>query len=500
MSKISNLLVIPDMLQLIPRLSKVYLNLLGLYNRYNSIYFKTFQENLKNKNIVITVVGSNSNKKMEEFYNSWLELMDREFDTELKSSNFKITLSNFTNSLIELRSLCRKLGYPVDYWDWLFNLYTQYLVHIFIDKPKEFKLAPFDIIYRNGPTRLLHYLHTNNNYTTNKIENTNTKSLPTTSKTANASSSSSLQPLLIIYAPINRFQIMDLNPQKSIVRNLLSNDLDVYLLDWGYPSIEITKVDQAIDKNNNNDYDNNNNNNLSLNDYISYVDNAIQIIKNKTGLDRIPILGYCWGGLIALIYTALHNDSVKNLSLMATPVDFGKDNTILANWSKAIDIDKMMNEFGHMSGQLLDTLFLMRNPPRYTFDKYLKLFKRINDKEFVNTFFDVEGWLYNTPSIPGNIYSQIINDCYKNNLLIQPARMKVNGKKVDIGNVSVPLLIIDAEKDDLVSTDSSIAAVDYVSSSKKEFLTNPGGHVALCISNSALERLWPSVAKWILSN
>ena len=488
MSKISNPQVILDMLQLIPRLSEVYLNLLELYNRYNSIYFKTFQENLKSKNIVITVVGSNSNKKMEEFYNSWLELMDREFDTELKSSNFKIILSNFTNSLIELHSLCRKLGYPVDYLDWLFHLYTQYLVNIFIDKPKEFKLAPFDIIYRNGPTRLLHYLHTNNNYTTNKIENTNTKSLPTTSKIANASSS--LQPLLIIYAPINRFQIMDLNPQKSIVRNLLYNDLDVYLLDWGYPSMEITKADQATD----------NNNNLSLDDYISYVDDAIQIIKNKTGLYRIPILGYCWGGLIALIYTALHNDSVKNLSLMATPVDFGKDNTILANWSKAIDIDKMMNEFGHMSGQLLDTLFLMRNPPRYTFDKYLKLFKRIDDKEFVNTFFDVEGWLYNTPSIPGSIYSQIINDCYKNNLLIQPAKMKVNGKKIDIRNVSVPLLIIDAEKDDLVSTDSSIAAVDYVSSSKKEFLTNPGGHVALCISNSALERLWPSAAKWILSN
>src|SRR5919198_3521722 len=195
MSKTSNLLVIPDMLQLIPKLSEVYLNLLRLYNRYNSIYFKTFQENLKSKNIVITVIGSNSNKKMEEFYNSWLELMDREFDTELKSSNFKIIFSNFTNSLIELRSLCRKLGYPVDYWDWLFHSYMQYLAHNFIDKPKEFKLAPFDTIYRNGPTRLLHYLHTNNNYTANKIENTNTKSLPTTSKTANASSSLSLSSL-----------------------------------------------------------------------------------------------------------------------------------------------------------------------------------------------------------------------------------------------------------------------------------------------------------------
>lgn len=63
-----------------------------------------------------------------------------------------------------------------------------------------------------------------------------------------------------------------------------------------------------------------------------------------------------------------------------------------------------MDEFGNMNRQLLDLLFVMRNPPRYPFDKYLKLFEKLNDIEFVNTFFDVERWLYDTPSIPGNIF------------------------------------------------------------------------------------------------
>jgi polyhydroxyalkanoate synthase len=53
-----------------------------------------------------------------------------------------------------------------------------------------------------------------------------------------------------------------------------------------------------------------------------------------------------------------------------------------------------MDEFGNMNGQLLDILFVMRNPPRYPFDKYLKLFEKLNDTEFVNTFFDVERWLF----------------------------------------------------------------------------------------------------------
>ena len=77
--------------------------------------------------------------------------------------------------------------------------------------------------------------------------------------------------------------------------------------------------------------------------------------------------------------------------------------------------------------------------------------------------------------------------------------MKLNDKYIDLGNVNVPLLIIDAEKDDLVSTESAIAVSDYVSSKEKDFIKTPGGHVALCIGDSAHDKLWPEVAKWIQS-
>jgi poly(3-hydroxyalkanoate) synthetase len=61
------------------------------------------------------------------------------------------------------------------------------------------------------------------------------------------------------------------------------------------------------------------------------------------------------------------------------------------------------------------------------------------------------------------------------------------------------LLIIDAEKDDLVATGSSMALRKYVSSTEVESFTNPGGHVALCISDIAHKRLWPKAAEWIFS-
>jgi polyhydroxyalkanoate synthase subunit PhaC len=436
--------------QLIRKLADAYNNGLELNCYYNSIYFKTFHDVVKK--------GKGDSKLVDNtnaFYNTWLEIMDKELDNQLKSDHFKSLLSKNVNSLIEIHSLYRKIGYPVDHLYQMFKFYTwNFMFPSWLSK--EAKLTPFDVIYIRERTRLLHYCNT-------KAEG-NTK------------------PLLIIYAPINRFHIMDLNPKRSVVRNLLSNGLDVYLLDLGYPG-----------KESRNEYK------LSLNNYISYVKDAISAIKIRLNDKKISLLGYCWGGILALIYTALNIDDVNSLTLITTPVDFSKDNTILANWSNAINIDKMMDEFGEMNGQFLDLLFIMRNPPRFLFDRYLKLYKKFHDIEFVNTFIDIERWLYDTPPIPGDLHRQIINNCYKNNLLILN-KMEIVGEEIDLGKVTIPLLMIDAEKDDLVSKDSALAVSSYVSSKEKESITYYGGNVELCISDVAHNKLWPGVAKWILSN
>jgi polyhydroxyalkanoate synthase len=204
---------------------------------------------------------------------------------------------------------------------------------------------------------------------------------------------------------------------------------------------------------------------------------------------------------------------------MAAPVDFSKDNTILAKWAKAVDADKIVDEFGHLDGQILDLAFLMRNPPRYAFDKYLKLFEKLDDKKFVDNFISVEKWLYDTPMIHGKFFRKIINDCYKNNLLISN-KMKIeddkegidkealrvgisdrekNESQINLKNISMPLLTIIAEQDDLVSPEATLAINDYVSSKDKRSISIPGGHVGLCISKNAHRKLWPEVAKWILS-
>jgi len=311
-----------------------------------------------------------------------------------------------------------------------------------------------------------------------------------------------------------------------VVKLLLDKGLDIYLLDWGYPTSK--------------------DNNMSLNDYIHSVKEAVQFItdkdkftneeniakldlkdkdmqnvidnskkiknkdiindkvndkeKEETGdtHNKISILGYCWGGIIALIFASLHNKYIKNLTLMAVPIDFSKDTTILSTWAKSIDVDRLVDEFSHIDGQILDIGFILRNPVRYSFDKYITMAKKYNDKEFVDIFISVERWLYDTPIIPKKYFKQIVNDCYKNNLLIKDM-MKVDGNIINLKNVDIPLLTIVAEKDDLVSPESTLEVNNYVASKEKKTIHAPGGHVALCISKAAHERIWPEVAGWILS-
>ena len=74
-----------------------------------------------------------------------------------------------------------------------------------------------------------------------------------------------------------------------------------------------------------------------------------------------------------------------------------------------------------------------------------------------------------------------------------------NERQINLKNISVPLLTIVAEQDDLVSPEATLAINDYVSSKDKRSISIPGGHVGLCISKNAHRKLWPEVAKWILS-
>ncbi len=449
---------------------------------YNSIYFNSFLNAIREVNQKENIIKERQSTNENIFLKTWYQNVEREFDKKLRSDTFVNLLDKYVNSSLELFDDIYNNGFinPQLIYHDFFDFYLKYFYSPFISISKELKLADHKIILQKNSTKLLHYINNNTHQQTKGSENNNN----------NNNNNNNI--LLIIYAPINRFHILDLNPSKSVVRTLLNNGIDVYLLDWGYPD----KKD----------------NELTLKDYIDYIDDAVNAIiqdrsftSSSSSPIKISILGYCWGGLNSIIYTAVANNqkNIDKLILMATPIDFRKDNTTVSLWSKSIDTDKIIKTFGHFDGYLLDFVFNMRNPANFA--KYFTLWKNLDNKDFVNTFFDVEKWLHDTPPIPGKLYKKIVNDCYKNNLLIT-GNMKLveeeddnNNNKININKIIIPVLSIIAEKDDLVSPISSLVINDYISSKEKEVFRYPGGHVSLCISDTAHKELWPKVANWIKS-
>lgn len=283
-------------------------------------------------------------------------------------------------------------------------------------------------------------------------------------------------PVLVVYSLINRHYILDLMPEFSIVNSLLRQGLDVYATDWGTPDSNYAD--------------------LTLEDYAhEYVENSVDKIKEITGSKQVSLLGYCWGGIFSLIYSVIHPENVKNLILHATPVDLEQTSDVIENWAKHTDADTMVKTFGNVPAGFLNTAFLLRNPVDAAL-KYFRFFSKPKSLEEVLQFFSIEAWLYDSVPIIGQVYKEIVNQVYKKNLLVQN-KMKVGENLIDLKKITMPFLNIVGEKDDLVPPSSSKSIMNFVSSTDKKMIEFPTGHVGLCVSQTAHERLWPEVGRWL---
>jgi polyhydroxyalkanoate synthase len=296
-------------------------------------------------------------------------------------------------------------------------------------------------------------------------------------------------PVLVVYALVNRYYILDLQPDKSVIKKLLDEGFDVYIIDWGYPS--------GADR-----Y-------LTIDDYVNgYVNNAVDRIRERSGLDKITLLGVCQGGTFSVMYAALHPEKVKNLVTLVAPVNFDTDKGLLHLWAKSLDVDKIVDYYGIVPGDFLNAGFLLTDPFRLMIDKYVGLFERIDecepvDKECqlrnedtVKNFLRMEKWIFDSPDQAGETFRQFFKDCYQKNLLIKN-EMMLNGKKINLKNITMPLLNVMAEFDHLVPNDASKPLSDAVSSSDKETFVFPTGHIGIFVGSKSQKEVCPKIAEWL---
>ena len=290
-------------------------------------------------------------------------------------------------------------------------------------------------------------------------------------------------PVLIVYALVNRPFMVDLQEGRSLVANLLKLGLDVYLIDWGYP----TRGDRW----------------LTLDDYINgYMNSCVDFLRQKHNLDQINLLGVCQGGTFSVCYSAMHPEKVKNLVVMVAPIDFNQPESLLnmrggcTLGKEALDVDLMVNALGNIPGDFLNFEFLMLKPLQLGYHKYLD-FPEIMDKEDkLLNFMRMEKWIFDSPDQAGETYRQFMKDFYQGNKLIKN-EVAIGDQTVDLSKITIPVLNLYAEKDHLVPPKSSLALEKCIKSKDYTAKGFPVGHIGMYVSGRVQKDLPPTIVDWI---
>jgi len=294
-------------------------------------------------------------------------------------------------------------------------------------------------------------------------------------------------PVLVAYGLIGRYTMADLQPDRSLIRSLLAEGLDLWLVDWGSPG----RAERW----------------LTIDDYVDdYIHAAVERVCRETGHDKVTLLGICEGGVFTACYAALHPDKVQNLVLTITPIDFHADNDdpavhhgFLNIWTRSLDasdVDNLIDAFGVLPGEFMSSVFSMMTPMRSLTKYNVDLIDVVDDEAKWMNFLRMEKWLADRPHHPGEAAKQWLKDLYQENQLVK-GDFILSGRKVSLGAISAPTLNVFALDDHIIPPTCSKALGPLIGTRDYTEIPLPGGHVGLFVSSKSQGRLSKSIAEWL---
>lgn len=285
-------------------------------------------------------------------------------------------------------------------------------------------------------------------------------------------------PLLIVHSLISRSYILDLIPGNSFIEYLVDQGFDVYLTDWGVP----TEADAR----------------LGLDHYVlDFLPRMVQTVLRESTAEAFSMLGYCMGGVLALLYAATHPHApLRNLLSLATPVDF--DHLGLQGvWGRHVNAGRLVERFGNIPADLIKNSFRLLKPAsEFSPVRFIGLWQNVENDRFIEQFRAFDRWTQEHIPFPGEAFRQASADLIHANKLVRGG-MDLRGIPVDLRNVTCAFLAIAAERDHIVPLAATRGQIDLVGSTDKELVTLPGGHVGLVAGRGARKVLWPRVASWL---
>ena len=268
------------------------------------------------------------------------------------------------------------------------------------------------------------------------------------------------RPFLLVPPCINKFYILDLQPENSLIRYAVEQGHRTFVVSWRNPDESMAQV--------------------HWDDYIeSAVLEAIRVTREITGAPTINALGFCVGGTMLAsalaVLAARGEEPVNSATFLTTLVDF-TDTGVLDVFIDESFVKMREMQFekgGLMPGRDLATTFSFLRPNdlvwNYVVGNYLK-------GESPPPF-DLLYWNGDSTNLPGPYYAWYLRNMYLENNLIKPGKARICGEKIDLGKIKIPVYLYGSREDHIVPIGGAYASTQ-VFKGKKRFVMGASGHIA----------------------
>jgi polyhydroxyalkanoate synthase len=286
-------------------------------------------------------------------------------------------------------------------------------------------------------------------------------------------------PILLVMSLVSKPYVLDLRPGNSFVEALVARGFDVYMLDWGTP--DAVEADNTFE--------------TYCDELLPY---ACAATMRSSGVDEVHLFGYCFGGVLSLIFAAGHPEiPLRTLSLLATPIDFremGGVNAALAD--SRVDPTDFLDETGNVPA---DTVLRGMTSSRVTGDasSYAALLANLDDSEYIAAHDAMHGWAHDHIPFPGACFGQVADWIVRRNLLASNGLVTDRGE-LDLGSIACPVMNAVGTRDHLVPLSSNRPILEVLPQATDIRLE--AGHVGLIVGRTAHRVSIPAMADWMESH
>jgi polyhydroxyalkanoate synthase subunit PhaC len=282
-------------------------------------------------------------------------------------------------------------------------------------------------------------------------------------------------PVLFVPSLVNKGYVLDISARRSMLRWLAARGVRPLLVDWGTPG-EAEKG-------------------YSLDDYIAGRLEAMLDEAVKLAGERVPVVGYCLGGDLALALALRRQADVSTLVLMATPWDFyggsGVHNQLFA--AVADSIDAVIDGFGELPVDILQTFFASLDPA-LGLRKFRSFSALDPDSDKAKDFVALEDWLNDGIPLVRDVARECLIRWYRDNTPYK-GEWQIAGEVVDPSKLTVPTLIAAPASDRIVPLEAARPLADLIPGAK--LISPPSGHIGMVVSSKAKDGLWKDLLDWL---